>query len=191
MNHAELVASVPIRFASRQRRRMKSFVRHLMPLRRRIAGETGSSLIEFTVSVPILFMLMIGFVQMSVGVYSNFCVTAIARDMARWASVRGSNSCADAPGMTDCDATSAEVQAAAQRTEYPGIDPSKLTVSTSWLQASSTAPASWSNCTSSSGCNAPGNAVRVMVAYPFPYQIPFLASKELDLSSTAQLVIVQ
>lgn len=170
----------------------KSFF-HPRILLRRLGSDSGSSLVEFTVSVPVLFMLLLGFAQMCIAVYSNFCITELARDTARWASVRGSNSCADAAGLTDCDATAAEIQTVAQSAVYPGVDASKITVSSEWLQASSTTPATWSECTSSKSsiCNAPGNAVKVSLSYPFPIQIPFISSNTLSLHSTSQLVIVQ
>lgn len=165
----------------------------LRALWRRCAGERGTALIEFTVSVPVLFMLLLGFVQMCVAVYSSFCVNEIARDSARWAAVRGSNSCADAPGLAGCNATTASIQSFAQSAGYPGMDPSKISVSTSWLQASANTPVTWSACDSSTSaiCNAPGNAVQVSVSYPFPFQIPFAGRNTFNFSSTAQLVIVQ
>lgn len=166
-----------------------------LPLRalwRRCAGEIGTSLVEFAVSVPVLFMLLLGFCQMCRAIYSDFCISETARDTARWASVRGSNSCADAPGMSDCGATAGEIASYAQNIGYPGIDPSKLSISTTWLQASSTTPTTWSTCASSNNiCNAPGNAVQVLVSYPFPFQVPFTSSSTFDFSSTAQMVIVQ
>lgn len=165
----------------------------LRSLGRRCAGESGTSMVEFTVAIPVLFMLLLGFVQMCFAVYSNFCINETARDAARWASVRGSNSCADAPGMTDCDATAANVQTFAKTVGYPGINPSKISVSTSWYQASADTPVTWSSCTSSKSaiCNAPGNAVQVVVSYPFLFQIPFGGSNTLSFTSTSQMVIEQ
>ena len=160
---------------------------------RRCAGESGTTLVEFTLSVPVLFMLLLGFVQMCMAVYSNFCINEITRDTARWAAVRGSNSCLDAPGMLDCNATASAIQAFARSVAYPGIDPSKISVASSWLQATADTPVTWSNCSSSTSatCNAPGNAVQVVVTYPFPFQIPFAGKNTFNFSGTAQMVIVQ
>jgi Flp pilus assembly protein TadG len=164
----------------------------LTGLWRRCASEYGTTLIEFTISVPLLFMLLLGFCQMCLAIYSNFCVSEAARETARWASVRGSNSCADTPQMSDCDATADEITSHAKDLGYPGIDASKLSVSTTWLQASSTTPATWSTCSGSQSiCDAPGNAVHVVVSYPFPFQIPFSGTNNLNFSSTAQLVVAQ
>lgn len=159
---------------------------------RRCACEKGTSLVEFTVCVPVLFMLLLGFCQMCLAIYSNFCVCETARDTVRWASLRGSNSCADAPQMIDCDATADDITSYAKSIGYPGITSSKLSVSTTWLQASSATPGTWSTCSGSQTiCDAPGNAVQVVVSYPLPFQIPFSSSKTLNLSSTAQMVVMQ
>ena len=159
---------------------------------RRSVSESGTTLIEFTISVPVLFMLLLGFCQMCLAIYSNFCVGEAARDTARWASVRGSNSCADAPQMSDCDATADEIKSYAKNLGYPGIDASKMSVSTTWLLASSSTPVTWSTCSGSQSiCDAPGNAVQVVVSYPFPFQIPFSGSSTFNFTSIAQMVIVQ
>ncbi len=192
MNLTNLCTSECAHSFIQQRRDRKRFFRRLIPLRRRFTSETGSALIEFALSVPILFMLLIGFCQVCVAIYSNFCITEMARDTARWASVRGSNSCADAPGMDSCDATAADIQAEARKVAYPGIDTSKISVSTAWLQADSTDSVTWSACTQGSAiCNAPGNAVQVTLSYPFPIDIPMASSENLNFSATSQIVIVQ
>ena len=40
-------------------------------------------------------------------------------------------------------------------------------------------------------CNSPGNAVRVVVTYPFRLGIPFVAARSITLTSTSQMVINQ
>lgn len=192
MNDLITSSSDSVQSSAQPRQRSKHRFGRLRSFRLRLGGDSGTSLIEFTFSVPVLFMLLIGFIQTSFAIYSNLCVTALTRDTARWASVRGSNSCADAPAMTDCNATAAAIQATARRMVYPGIDSSKITVSTTWLQASSVDPVTWTACTGSSKiCNAPGNAVQVALTYPLPFEVPFVSAQTLSLHSTSQLVIVQ
>jgi len=192
MNDLISSSSDSVQSSAQSRQRSKHRFGRLRSFRLRLGGDSGTSLIEFTFSVPVLFMLLIGFIQTSFAIYSNLCVTALTRDTARWASVRGSNSCADAPAMTDCNATAAAIQATARRMVYPGIDSSKITVSTTWLQASSVDPVTWTACTGSSKiCNAPGNAVQVALTYPLPFEVPFVSAQTLSLHSTSQLVIVQ
>ena len=192
MNVLNSFSSDCVQSSPQPRQRSKRRFGRLGSFRLRLGGDSGSSLLEFTFSIPVLVMLLIGFIQTSFAIYSNLCIVALTRDTARWASVRGSNSCADAPAMTDCNATAAEIQATAQRMVYPGIDSSKITVSTTWLQASSAEPVTWTACTGSSKiCNAPGNAVEVALTYPLPFEVPFVSTQTLSLQSKSQLVIVQ
>lgn len=174
-----------VRLGSRGRRKWP-----LSALRRPFTGDSGTSMVEFAVSVPILFMVLLGFIQLCLALYSNFCINEAARDAARWAAVRGSTSCTDAPGMSGCNATSAQIQSYAQNIGYPGIIPNEMSVSASWLSNSGTTPATWSTC-AGSNCNKPGNAVQVVVSYPFLFQIPFAGESTWQFSSTAQMVIAQ
>jgi Flp pilus assembly protein TadG len=147
--------------------------------------------VEFAISVPVLFTLMFGFMMIAFAVYTLHTVSEAAHDAARWASVRGSSCSANTPNQTDCNATQAEIQSYIQGLEYPGIDPSNLTVTATWLSPSSTTPTTWTACASESGCNGPSDAVQVVVSYHFPLTIPFLPSNSRTLSGTAQMVIQQ
>lgn len=157
---------------------------------RKFRGDTGTSLIEFAITVPMLFMVLIGFIQMCMALYSNFCIAEAARDTARWAAVRGSTSCTNAPGLAGCNATAAQIQSYAQGTGYPGIIAGNMAVTTNWLKNSGSMPASWSKC-SDDICNQPGNAVQVVIAYPFLFQIPYANPNTFTFTSTAQMVIGQ
>jgi Flp pilus assembly protein TadG len=190
MNHPKAPAAKPGKSSAQCGALRKSSGPRFRTLRGRWGGDNGTSLIEFAVSVPVLFMLLIGFIQMCHALYSNFCISEAARDTARWASVRGSTSCTNAPGMSGCNATAAQIQSYAQSAGYPGVVSSSISVSTAWLSNSETTPATWSTC-SGDDCNRPGNAVQIVVSYPFPYQIPFGPSNTFNFSSTAQMVIVQ
>lgn len=153
-------------------------------------GERGASLVEFAISVPILFTLMLGFMAMALADYSLHTVSEAARDAARWAIVRGSSCSTNTPSQTDCNATSAEIQSYIQNTGYPGIDPKSLTVTTTWLSPSAATPTTWTPC-APAVCNDPGDAVHVVVNYKFPLVIPFITSSSPTLSGTAQMVIAQ
>ncbi len=158
-------------------------------LRRLGSGESGSSLVEFALAVPILFSLLIGLVDMSLAVYSTHYVSEAAREAARWAMVRGSSSCTNTPNLTDCDATAAEIQTYVQNLDFPGINSNNLSVSTTWLSPSASTPTTWTSCGST--CNAAGDAVQVVVSYQFPLDIPFISSNSFNFSGTAQMVISQ
>jgi Flp pilus assembly protein TadG len=155
-------------------------------------SENGTSLVEFAISVPILFMLLFGFMEVALGIYTLHTCSEAARDAARWAIVRGSSSCTNTPNLTDCNATASEIQSYVQNTGYPGIDPNNLTVTTTWYSPSASTPTTWTACALESGCNGPGDAVQVVVNYKFPLVILFLpSSSSPTLSGTAQMVIAQ
>lgn len=161
-----------------------------------VIGDSGASLVEFAVSVSLLMGLLVGTMFLCFGLYARHFVSEAALEGARWAMVRGSASCTNTPNLTDCDATSAEIQTYVQSLSLPGIKSQSLTATTTWLSRNVGPPATWTACAST--CNAAGNAVQVTVSYPFPFPIPFVTAKNitfhtktLTLSSTSQLVISQ
>lgn len=162
-----------------------------------LIDDSGASLVEFALSACVLLALLLGVLFLCFALYTRHFVSEAALEGARWAMVRGSTSCTNTPSLTDCNATSAEIQTYVQSLSYPGINSQSLTASTSWCSVSTSTPASWSSC-SSTTANSPGNAVQVVVTYPFALQIPLLnvhtlsfSSSSLTFSSTAQLVISQ
>ena len=152
-----------------------------------VRSDEGATIVEFALSCSILCMMLFGIVEVSLAVYTYDFVSEAARDGARYAIVRG-NRCT---GMTDCNATSAQIQTHVQTLNYPAINTSNLTVTTTWLSAASAPPnMTWSSC-SGSGCNKIGNAVNVQVQYPFTLSVPFSPVLTINLSNTSQMVIAQ
>ena len=100
--------------------------------------------------------------------------------------VRGS----DCTLLTECNATDAQIQSYVQGLNYPMIQPSSLTVSTVWLSKSLTTPTAWTTCLTAP-CNAPGNEVQLVVAYPFTMNIPLIGPIQLHLHSASSMVISQ
>lgn len=139
---------------------------------RRLGREDGSTLFEFALSATILFMVLFGIFAFCSALYSYEFVADAAHEATRYAMVRGS-SCS---GLTNCPATSAEIQTYVRGLGYPGIVPGNLTASTSW-----------------SGSNAPGNTVSVKVTYTYPLNIPFWpqSGTVLHLSDTSKMTITQ
>lgn len=134
--------------------------------------------------------------EMFMAFYTYHYISYAARDAARYAIVRGSKCSTDSSTMTNCDITQDELLAYLQNLNFPGIDPSKVGVKLSFLSAVYTETAtsittSWSACTATSGCDAPGNAVNVKVTYAFPLNLPFFSNQSLTLGSTSQMVISQ
>ncbi len=153
-------------------------------------SERGMSVVETAVACAVLLAMLFGIFQMSPALYTYHYISEAAREGTRWAIVRGSTSCTNTPNLTDCGATAAQISSYVKGLDYPAIVPAKMTVTPSFLSASSTQPTTWSACTTGT-CNAPGNLVKVQVQYSFPLGLPFISSTTLNLSSTSQLVIAQ
>lgn len=132
--------------------------------RRILYEEEGSQLVETAITLSILMTLLLGIMQLCLGMYYYNYVGEAAREATRFAIVRG-------PGCNGlsggCPASQADITTYVVNNAYPGIDTSKLTVN-------STLPAN------------PGDSVRVQVQYQANLPIPFTPGLNLTLSSTSQ-----
>jgi Flp pilus assembly protein TadG len=152
----------------------------------RLKSEEGDTLAEFALSSTILIAIVLGIFETSSAVYSYTYLSDAAREGIRYAIVRGS-ACT---GFSECSstpvgATSAQVQAYVKSLGYPGITSNNLTTTTTW-------PTTGSACTPiASPCNNPGDLVKVVVAYKYPLNIPFVPWKTINMSSTSEMVISQ
>lgn len=168
----------------------------------KVKDEQGGTLVETAIAATLMLGVIFSFFEMFMAFYAYHYVSYAARDAARYAIVRGSDCATDSTTMTNCDVTQAELQSYVQGLNFPGINANDVSVTASWQTAVYTETAtsittSWSSCTSSSGsgfptgCDAPGNAVKVTVTYAFPLNLPFFANQSLSFSSTSQMVISQ
>jgi Flp pilus assembly protein TadG len=156
-------------------------------VRGRLCGDQGQSLYEFAWIIGILFMLLLGIIGLGLAGYTYHYVSEAAREGTRYAIVRGA-SCA---GMPDCNASANQISTYVKGLGYGGINPTNMTVTTTWWSPSVIAPSPvWSICGAGT-CNAPGNMVEVNVTYAYPLDIPFWGNKTINLSSTSQMVISQ
>jgi Flp pilus assembly protein TadG len=155
---------------------------------REILRVDGSAVLEMALTSSILFALLIGIMEMCMGLYAYHATAEVARQTTRWAMVRGSTSCSNTPHLTDCGATAAQIQSYASNLGFLNISTSDVTVN--WCQASGTQPTTWSTCGLSTS-DAPGNVVQVAITYPFTLGIPFMAAKTINITSTSQVVISQ
>lgn len=165
----------------------------LTKLRRHNArSEQGSALIETALTAVVMLTVIFGLIELCLALYTYHFVSNAAREGSRYAIVRGSDSCANTPNLTNCNATPAEIQSYVTSLGYPGFDTSKLNVTASWLTATTSgipATTTWSTCPGT--CNAPGNMVKVVVSYSFPLNILFLSKSTLNIGSTSEMVISQ
>ena len=147
-------------------------------------SEEGASIVEFAFATTILFAIIFGILQMSLALYTYHFTSDAAREGTRWAIVRGSVSCTNTPGLTNCNASTADIATFIKGLGYPGIDSSKITVTTTFKNPDNTV------CTIAP-CNAPGNSVQTRVSYAFPLRIPFSTSSTLNVGSTSMMTISQ
>lgn len=147
-------------------------------------------MVETAFACTIFLAMLIGVFQMMLALYAFHFVADAAREASRYAIVRGSTSCTNTPALSNCNATSDQIQAYIRGLKYPGIKSDNLTVTTTWKTASTTIPTTWSTC-SSGTCNAPGNQVKVVVTYAFPFSVPFVPRSTINLTSTSRMVISQ
>ena len=125
----------------------------------------GQAAVEFAMSISGLLLLILAITNFAMAVYAYNFVCYGARDATRYAAVRGAAS----PSPVSSSDVSAFVVS-----EAAGLDPSHLTVSTTW-----------------SPNNHPDSTVAVQVNYSFQFMIPFVQLASVNLTSTSQLVISQ
>jgi len=144
-------------------------------------NEEGGSLVEFAIAGSLLFMMLFGIIEFSFAFYSfNFTAEA-AKEAARYAAVRGGNSCSGTVHLSDCGITSTQLQTVVQNMGYPGINANSTTVSVAWPDTCSD--------TGAANCTEPGSNVQVNVSYQFPLSVPFWKATTLTMHSTAEMVI--
>jgi Flp pilus assembly protein TadG len=145
-------------------------------------GTDGSSVVETAMSALVLFTVVLGIIETSIALYAYHFTSEVAREATRYAIVRGSSCTYSEPG---CPAQASDIQNFVRGLTYPGLDPSAITVTTTW-------PTTGASCSPSSNpCNNPGNLVSVTVQYQFLWSIPLVPANTLKLTSSSEMVISQ
>lgn len=161
---------------------------------RRLRSDTGSTLVETALSITILLTLIIGIMEGCLLVYSYHFISNAAREGTRYAIVRGStwsqppwNATSTCAAYTDagCTTTAPQIQQYVQSLAFPGIDASQIKANTTWYNFPGPGG------TSGNGYNNYGDYVQVKVTYTFPFNVPFIPSQSLTMSSTSEMVISQ
>jgi Flp pilus assembly protein TadG len=150
--------------------------------------DCGSAILETAMSMIILLTFLFGVMEGSLALYTYHFIAEASREAVRYAIVRGSSAggtCASYTSPT-CAVTTAQITSYVQNIGFPGIDPSKMTVNTSYAPY----PAGVT-CTPSAACNNPGNLVTVNITYNFPLTVPFVPAHSYLMSSTSAMVISQ
>ena len=141
------------------------------------ARQRGDVLVEFAIVSTVTLMLILGIVDFARALYTYHLVSNGARAGSRYAMVRGST-CT----VAGCPATTDSVQNYV-RGLAPAIDPTQLTVSTTWIAGNGPCDGS--------PYQSPGCTVSVQVTYPFNFIVPLLPNFTMSMSSTSQMIIAQ
>jgi Flp pilus assembly protein TadG len=163
-------------------------------IQRHARDERGSAIVETALSILMLMTFIFAVMEACLGAYTFHFISEAAREATRYAIVRGSTfttNCS-APGYANCiaqgGANTGDIATYVQNLSFPGIDPTKMQVNTTWLNSDGTA------CTSPPStlpCKDPGNQVQVTIRYDFPISLPFVSVNTWTMRSTSQMVISQ
>jgi Flp pilus assembly protein TadG len=143
------------------------------PKRQRAGGEDGSAMIEFAVTVPVLFTLIFCFIEVCLGFYTHEMISEAAREGTRYAMFHGA-SCPNSTSPT-CEATASQVNAVVSGLAAPDIGGGTMTVATTYPNGNELA----------------GSQVQVKITYVFPITLPFVPKNSLTMTSTSVMDIVQ
>lgn len=147
--------------------------------------QRGSTLAETAIVMAVLLALLFGIIDFGRALYTYSFVAQLARQGARWAIVRGANSCTG--GIDNCNATSAELQTYVQSLNEGATNASSITATLTFPPPSDNG----TNCPSTIAIpsNKPGCLAKVTVTYPFTFMLPFLPKSGISMTSTSQMVI--
>lgn len=137
--------------------------------------QRGSAIAETAIVLPVALLLLFGLIDFGRAMYTYAYVAQLARQGARWAIVRGSGCTV----LTDCNATSAQVQTYVQSLSIGLTNSSNTTATTTWSCPS------WIT-THTTGCN-----VTVTVTVNFSFILPNLPKATLPLTSSSTMPMAQ
>lgn len=129
-------------------------------------NEIGSGVLELGLVIIVFFMFVFGVMDFGRALYTYHFVSNAACEATRYAIVRGSSSVQPV--------TSTDIENYVKSIAPQGIDPNRLTVTTTW-----------------SPDDSPGSTVRIQVSDNFRFMTPVLASYQTTFSDSSQMVISQ
>lgn len=142
-------------------------------IRRLLSRQEGSALVEFALTVPILFTFFFGLIQVCLACYTHQVISECAREGTRYAMVHGST--CETGSASSCTITAAAVNSYVASEAWPNLGGGTMSSSTTYPD----------------GNQAPGSRVQVTVTYLFPFRVPFIPISTLTMSSTSVMYIVQ
>jgi len=132
---------------------------------RRPLGQKGSALIEFALVFSVFFMIVFGFIQFSLMLFTFNNATYASRVAVRYAVVHGSTA------TYTC--TSTDISNIVSPLLW-GAPSGSTTVTTTW-----------------SPNNTPGSTVSINVAIQYAPKLPFFPAKIFPLGTTARGIILE
>jgi Flp pilus assembly protein TadG len=141
--------------------------------RRHFTSDEGSALVEFALTVPLLFTFFFGLIEVSMAIYTHQVISETAREGTRYAMVHGST-CLNGSGNS-CTVTASNVNSYVAAIPWPNIGGGTTTINTTYPD----------------GNEAPGSRVQVTITYAFPFRVPFIPTSTLTMSSTSVMYIIQ
>jgi len=136
-------------------------------------SERGESLVAFALTIPILFAFIFGLMQVCLAFYTYEWISECAREGTRYAIVHGST-CQAGTGAS-CTVAAPGVNTYVAGIGLPNLGGGAMTVATTYPD----------------GDEVPPHRVKVNVTYVFPFNIPFVQSNTLSMSSTSEMSILQ
>jgi Flp pilus assembly protein TadG len=152
---------------------------------------------EFAMCSLIVIGLMVGVIGVALAMYTYHFVSTAAQQGTRFAMVRGytwskdtATACStSAPPsfamVYDCTAASADIQNYVRSLATGGINPSSVTVSTTWPGSTPDGTTATCSQTNSQGC-----LVKVVVSYTFNF-LPVPQLSGLAMSATSEGAVLQ
>lgn len=158
--------------------------------------ERGTELVEFAISALVIFTVFFAIIEFSMAMYAYHFVSSAAQAGARYAIVRGADwsaacSTSAPPNFAvnfSCNASASDVSNYVKNLATAGIDPSRITVTTTWP---GTTPDCTKNCTACSPANSQGCLVKVNVNYVYTYLFRLTPGSNIVFSGTSEKAIQQ
>jgi Flp pilus assembly protein TadG len=141
--------------------------------RRSLNGQSGQSLIESAICIPVLLILFFCFMETCLLFYTKDMISEAAREGTRYAMFRGSG-CKKADG-TSCTLGATDINAYVKNLGWPNIAGGVMTPNTTYPDGVETSP----------------HPVQVTVTYKFPIIMPLVPNNAWTLTSTSVMTILE
>ncbi len=159
-------------------RRLRAVLSPLTGFTRRDRGsarkEDGQAIVEAAVTLPVILAFVFTMIELCLIFYSYCMISESPREGTRYAIVRGST-CQTGVTKASCTATASSINTYVQNLGWPNLGMGTLTANTTFPNGTQNA----------------GNPVTVTVNYVFPINLPFLQKRNLSMSSSSTMYIIQ